>query len=112
MATFKNPREISQKISQQVKPFDYDPFLRDYNEQDMGVDYSKADVHYPSEYESGYKEREDINDQLSFYPTKNKDVFYLISNFMGDGFTTLDNVKKYIKGSYPYDKAQWEKDGY
>ena len=111
MPTFKNPKDIAKSMQEQKDYFDYDPFIYDEELDDYdSVDYGKPENHYPSEYEPGYKEREDIGSQLTFYPTKKKDIYYLISDFMGDGFTTYDNVAKYIKGAYPYNKKHWDEE--
>lgn len=94
-----------------VKYSDFDPFLYDYDEDEMDVNYDKPETHFASEYEPGYKDMEDgMFDNLIFFPTKKKGIFYLDSDQWGSGFTTPENMARYVKENYPYNRQQWERE--
>lgn len=106
-----NPKSLANVISKKVELPSYDPFLYDYDEDKMDVNYDKGESHLPSEYEPGYKEMEDDNfSGLSFYPTKKQGVVYVDSDQWGRGFSTPENIAKYIKESYPYNRQEWERE--
>lgn len=108
MPRFKSPKQQAQAISQiewQTPFFGDDELDKDIEWQD------KAEVHYPSHYEPGYKDFEDpFEDNISVYPTNKKGFVYVVSNFMGDGYTTPERISQYVKQSYPYNRREWEKE--
>lgn len=105
----KRPQDLVP--TEEIKPSDFYPFLDEYlDDETANLIDGDTEVHYPSDYEPGYKDMEDpYEDSMSFYPTNKKGIVYVISNAIGDGYTTPDNVARYMKENFPYFKQQWEK---
>lgn len=119
LMTFKNPNDLANAIvGNHVKkvhageeyPNDSwdDVFIEGYD-QDTDVDWDNYETKYPSEIEPRYEGHEDFFEGgMYLYPVKgNKKVFFLDSDSIGSGFTTMDKLRKALANSYEYDAQEW-----
>lgn len=91
-------------------------FLDDFDEDD-DVDYNDHEEIYPSELNSAWGLIEDIGCDIYIHKTTIPNVVFIMSDIIGDGFTTMDSIKNYFndENNFNYNvqemAKEYEQDG-
>lgn len=91
-------------------------FLDNYDEDD-DVDYNNHEEIYPSELNSAYGTIEDIGSDIYIHKTTIPNVVFIMSDIIGDGFTTMDSLNNYFndENNFNYNiqemAKEYEQDG-